>query len=159
MSGHRWAAAIEHGADKVLERCVDLDPPDATQRRDSDGRSLWIEPTAPRFTSEAVLVQEERILTWAMDAQAEPASPSRTLERTGLDVLQADAAASVAGDDRLVLVVGPAGAGKTRMLAAAVSRPARPPSAVFGVAPTAKAARVLERDTGMRADTVGQAAP
>ena len=73
MSGHRWAAAIEHAADKVLERCVDLDPPDATRRRDSDGRSLWIEPTAPRFTSEAVLVQEERILTWAMDAQADPA--------------------------------------------------------------------------------------
>ena len=30
MSGHRWAAAIEHAADRVLERCVDLDPPDAT---------------------------------------------------------------------------------------------------------------------------------
>ena len=121
MSGHRWAAAIEHAADRMLERCVDLDPPDATQRRSSDGRSLWIEPTAPRFTSEAVLVQEERILTWAMDAQADPASPSRTVDRAGLDVLQADAAASVAGDDRLVLVVGPAGAGKTRMLAAAVA--------------------------------------
>ena len=156
MSGHRWAAAIEHAADKVLERCVDLDPPDATQRRDSDGRSLWIEPTAPRFTSEAVLVQEERILTWAMDAQADPASPSRTVDRAGLDVLQADAAASVAGDDRLVLVVGPAGAGKTRMLAAAVDDLHAQHRAVFGVAPTAKAARVLERDTGMRADTVAK---
>ena len=121
MSGHRWAAAIEHAADKLLERCVDLDPPDATQRRNSDGRSLWIEPTAPRFTSEAVLVQEERIITWAMSAQADAPSPSRTVERTGLDVLQADAASSVAGEDRVVLVVGPAGAGKTRMLAAAVN--------------------------------------
>ena len=156
MSGHRWAAAIEHAADRVLERCVDLDPPDATQRRDSDGRSLWIEPTAPRFTSEAVLVQEERILTWAIDAQAEPASPSRTVDRAGLDVLQADAAASVAGEDRLVLVVGPAGAGKTRMLAAAVNDLHAHHRAVFGVAPTAKAARVLERDTGMRADTVAK---
>ena len=156
MSGHRWAAAIEHAADKVLERCVDLDPPDATQRRHSDGRSLWIEPTAPRFTSEAVLVEEERILIWAIDAQADPASPSRTLDRTGLDVLQADAAASVAGDDRLVLVVGPAGAGKTRMLAAAVADLHAQRRAVFGVAPTAKAARVLERDTGIRADTVAK---
>ena len=156
MSGHRWAAAIEHAADRVLERCVDLDPPDATQRRDSDGRSLWIEPTAPRFTSEAVLVQEERILTWAIDAQAGTASPSSTVDRTGLDVLQADAAASVAGDDRLVLVVGPAGAGKTRMLAAAVADLHAQHRAVFGVAPTAKAARVLERDTGMRADTVAK---
>ena len=157
MSGHRWAAAIERGADKVLERCVDLDPPDATQRRESDGRSLWIEPTAPRFTSEAVLVEEERILTWALDAQADPASPSRTVERTGLDVLQADAAASVAGDDRLVLVVGPAGAGKTTDARRRRQRPARRSIApVFGVAPTAKAARVLERDTGMRADTVAK---
>ena len=103
-----------------------------------------------------MLVQEERILTWAMDAQADPASPSRTVERTGLDVLQADAAASVAGDDRLVLVVGPAGAGKTRMLAAAVNDLHAQHRAVFGVAPTAKAARVLERDTGMRADTVAK---
>jgi TrwC relaxase/AAA domain len=156
MSGHRWAAVIEHAADRIVERCVDLDPPNALHRRDSDGRSLWIEPTAPRFTSEAILVEEERILTWALDAQADPASPSSTVDRTGLDVLQADAAASAAGDDRLVLVVGPAGAGKTRMLAAAVNDLHAHQRPVFGVAPTAKAARVLERDTGMRADTVAK---
>ena len=157
MSGHRWAAAIEHAADKVLERCVDLDPPDATQRRDSDGRSLWIEPTAPRFTSEAVLVQEERILTWAIDAQADPASPSS--DRRSQPV-------SMCCRPRR----------QRRWPATTVSCwwsarpvPARPgcsppPSTtctptivpVFGVAPTAKAARVLERDTGMRADTVAK---
>jgi conjugative relaxase-like TrwC/TraI family protein len=156
MSGTRWAAAVERGADKVLERCVDLDPPDATRRRASDGRSLWIEPTAPRFTSQAVLVEEERILTWALDAQADPASPSSTIERGGLDVFQADAAASVAGDDLVVLVVGPAGVGKTRMLAAAVADLLAHQRPVFGVAPTAKAARVLERDTGMGANTVAK---
>ena len=117
---------------------------------------MWIEPTAPRFSSEAVLVQEERILTWAIDAQADPASPSRTIEHADLDVLQAQAAASVAGHDTLVLVVGPAGAGKTTMLAAAVNDLHGQHRAVFGVAPTAKAARVLERDTGMGADTVAK---
>ena len=156
MSGHRWAAAIEYAADKVLDRCVDLDPPDATRRRDSDGRSLWIEPTAPRFTSEAVLAEEDTHPHLGDDAQAEPPAPSRTVERNSLDVLQAEAAASVAGDDRLVLVVGPAGAGKTRMLATAVNDLHAQRRAVFGVAPTAKAARVLERDTGMRADTVAK---
>jgi hypothetical protein len=156
MSGLHWAAAIERGVDKVLDRCVDLDPPDATQRRDSDGRSVWIEPTAPRFTSQAVLVEEERIVTWALDAQVDPASSSSTVDQAGLDVFQTDAAASVAGDDRLVLVVGPAGAGKTRMLAAAVADLHAHHRPVFGVAPTAKAARVLERDTGMRADTVAK---
>ena len=120
MSGRRWLDAIERSADRVVEDLVDLDPTDTTPRRASDGRSVWIEPTAPRFTSEAVLAQEEHILAWAMDAQADPPAPSTTVDRAGLDVLQAEAAAAVAGDDRLVLVVGPAGAGKTRMLSAAV---------------------------------------
>jgi conjugative relaxase-like TrwC/TraI family protein len=156
MSGRRWLDTLERGADRVLERCVDLDPPDATRRRMSDGRSLWIEPTAPRFTSEAVLAEEEHILTWAIDTQSEPAAPAATVNDDELDVLQAEAAASVAGTDRLVLVVGPAGAGKTRMLAAAVADLHVHGQAVFGVAPTAKAARVLERDTGMRADTAAK---
>ena len=117
---------------------------------------MWIEPTAPRYTSEAVLAQEESIITWAMAAQADPPSPSNTVDRTGLDVLQAEAAASVAGDDRLVLVVGPAGAGKTRMLTAAATDLHQHGRDVFGVAPTAKAARTLERDTGIRSDTVAK---
>jgi conjugative relaxase-like TrwC/TraI family protein len=121
-SGQRWAAAIEQAADEVLRRCVDLDPPGETvPRRGSDGRSVWIQPTAPRFTSNAVLAQEEHIITWALDAHTEPPAPSKTIDRDGLDVLQGGAAAGVAGRDRLVLVVGPAGTGKTRMLAAAVT--------------------------------------
>jgi hypothetical protein len=156
MSGRHWLDTLERGADRVLERCVDLDPPDATRRRASDDRSLWIEPTAPRFTSETVLAEEEHIVTWAIDAQSEPPAPSATVNRDGLDVLQAEAAASVAGADRFVLAVGPAGAGKTRMLAAAVADLHDRGRAVFGVAPTAKAARVLERDTAMRSDTVAK---
>ncbi len=62
----------------------------------------------------------------------------------------------MAGDDRLVLVVGPAGAGKTRMLQAAVSDLHGQQRAVMGLAPTAKAARVLQTETGMVADTVAK---
>ena len=89
MSGHRWADVIERSADRVIEHLVDLDPPGDTPRRASDGRSVWIEPTAPRFTSEAVLAQEEHIVTWAMDAQADEPRPSTTVDRSGLDVMQA----------------------------------------------------------------------
>ena len=71
-------------------------------------------------------------------------------------MLQADAAAAVAGADRLVLVVGPAGAGKTTTLERAVDDLAAWDRPVFGVAPTAKAARVLQRETGMAADTVAK---
>ena len=156
LSGHRWADAIERAADLVLDHCVDLDPAEPADRRASDGRSVWIEPTAPRFTSEAVLAEEEFIVSWAMDAQADPPARSTTVNRSGLDVLQAHAAAAVAGEERLVLVVGPAGAGKTRTLTAAVDDLHRHGRHVFGVAPTAKAARTLERDTGMRSDTVAK---
>ena len=159
VGGERWAGALDRAVDKVLEQCIDLDPPVDQQatRRASDGRSVWIEPVAAYVTSEAVLAQEEAILTWAIDAQTVEPSRSLTVRRGGLDVLQAAAAAAAAGDDRLVLIVGPAGAGKTTMLRTAVAdfhgvqhRP------VFGLAPTAKAARVLERETGMLADTVAK---
>ncbi len=141
---------------RVVEHCVDLDPTTPTTRRGSDGRSVWIEPTANQYTSEAVLTQEEHILSWAFAAQDPQPVPSDTVNRDGLDPLQADAAAAVAGHDRLTLVVGPAGAGKTRMLATAVDDLTHQHRTVFGVAPTAKAARVLERDTGMRSDTVAK---
>ncbi|MBA3288251.1 MAG: relaxase domain-containing protein [Acidimicrobiia bacterium] len=156
LVGHRWADAVERSADRVIGQMVDLDPTAATLRRASDGRSVWIEPTAPRFTSEMVLAQEEAIVAWAMEAQMDPPAPSTTVDQTSLDVLQGDAAAAVAGHNALVLVVGPAGAGKTRMLAAAVDdlhwhgRPS------FGLAPTARAARTLERDTGLASDTVAK---
>jgi conjugative relaxase-like TrwC/TraI family protein len=156
MPGRRWLDTLERGADRVLQRCVDLDPPNVMRSRASDGRSLWIEPTAPRFTSDAVLAEEEHIVTWTIDAHSEPPAPSTTVNGDGLDVLQAEAAASVAGHDTLVLVVGPAGAGKTRMLAAAVADLHAHGRPGFGVTPTAKAARVLERDTAMRSDTVAK---
>ncbi len=64
-------------------------------------RSVWIEPTAPRFTAELVLAQEEHILAWAMEAQVAPPAPSTTIDDTGLDVVQAAAAGAVAGGDGL----------------------------------------------------------
>ncbi len=95
-------------------------------------------------------------MAWAIEAQLAEPNPSTTVEVEGLDVLQADAAAAVAGWDDLVLVVGPAGTGKTTMLARAREDLHRHTAPVFGLAPTAKAARVLERDTGMAADTVAK---
>jgi conjugative relaxase-like TrwC/TraI family protein len=157
MSGQRWAVALERAADQVIERCVDLDPSDQrTRRRTSDGRSVWLEPTAAHITSNAILAQEEAVLAWAIEAQVDEPRPSITVDQAGLDVLQADAAAAVAGTDQLVIVVGPAGAGKTTMLQAAVDDLAAQQAPVFGVAPTAKGARVLGRETGIATDTVAK---
>jgi conjugative relaxase-like TrwC/TraI family protein len=156
MSAERWLTVLERAADRVVEQCVDLDPTGSTVCRSSDGRSVWIEPTALGLTSEAVLIEEEQIITWAIDAQLDDPNPSPTVDSDGLDVLQADAAAAVAGWDDLVLVVGPAGTGKTLMLARAREDLHRQVAPVFGLAPTAKAARVLERDTGIVSDTVAK---
>lgn len=156
IDGQRWAELIEDAADRVIANCVDLDPASDTARRGSDDRSMWLEPTAARYTSDLVLAQEEAIVAFVLDAHSTPERPSATVRGDGLDVLQGDAAAAVAGDDRVVLVVGPAGAGKTRMLAAAVNDLQSQQRPMFGLAPSAKAARVLEEETRLPADTVAK---
>jgi len=157
ISGHGWANAVESACDRVIDACVTLDPPvERNPVRSSDGRSIWIPPVEPYLTHERVLAQEERILLFAIEAHETSPQPSTTLDRAGLDVLQADAAAAVAGDDRLVLLVGPAGTGKTTTLRHAADDLRRHGRPVFGVAPTAKAAKVLRDETGTQADTVAK---
>ena len=157
MPASRWAHTLERVCDAVTETCVELDPVQAAApRRVSDGRSLWLEPVAAHFTTEWVLAEEEYVLSWAIDAQTPDPQPSVTIERGQLDVLQRDVAAAVAGYDMLVLAVGPAGTGKTITLRTAAVDLDRQGRKVFGVAPSAKAARVLERETGIASDTLAK---
>jgi conjugative relaxase-like TrwC/TraI family protein len=157
IGGRQWADAIGQLADQAIEASINIDAPtDSPLRRTGDGRSVWSDPTTTHATSEHVLIQEEHIATWAIDAQATPSKPSTTVEAGSLDTGQHEAASAIAGHDRLVLVVGPAGAGKTTMLHAATIDLERQQRPVFGFAPTAKAARVLETETGMRSDTVAK---
>jgi conjugative relaxase-like TrwC/TraI family protein len=160
INGQRWSRQLDRAVDRVLDHCITLDPDQDDDgggaRRVSDGRSVWIEPVAAQVTSREILAQEEAILAWLTDAQQAGPSPSMTVNRTGLDVVQADAAAAAAGEDRVVVIVGPAGTGKTTTLAAAVTDLHRHHRRVFGVAPTAKAAKVLGQETGMDADTVAK---
>ena len=67
---------------------------------------------------------------------------------------QLEVAGAVAGNRELVLVVGPAGTGKTSALAPAVEQLRADGRAVFGVAPSAAAAEVLAVDAGLAADTL-----
>src|SRR5262249_51383650 len=85
MSGQRWTTALDGAVDRVIGYCTDLDPTDArVVRRASDGRSVWLEPTAARYTSEAILTQEERIGTSALDAQTTQPILSSAIRRSGL---------------------------------------------------------------------------
>ena len=156
FDGTRWARTLEATTDQVIAEHLRLDPPTAGPIRASDGRSIWLDPNLSNLTHPAVLAQEERIITFALDAHELDPAPSATVDVDGLDVLQAGAARAVAGTDRLVLVVGPAGTGKTTALASARTALAYQDRPVFGVAPTAKAARVLETETGMRSETLAK---
>jgi conjugative relaxase-like TrwC/TraI family protein len=155
VTGTQWAERIEHWADAVIAHCTELDPIDSTTPcRTSNGRSLRHEPISPHITTEAILAEEEHIASWALAAQADGSLPSTTVDVGHLDVLQADVARAVAGLDQLVLVVGPAGTGKTTTLRAAIDDLDGHRRPVFGVAPSAKGARVLKRETGIATDTL-----
>ena len=157
QDGERWSASLERACDFVMEECIELDPAEVVgPRRASDGRSLVAPPVSRHITSERILAEEDFIISWVIEAQDAEPMPSHTVDVDGLDVMQAEVARAVAGHDRLVLVVGPAGAGKTTTLRSAVADLRRDLRWVFGVAPSAKAAHVLKRETGLQADTLAK---
>ncbi|MFB8191365.1 AAA family ATPase [Microbacterium sp. NPDC055988] len=87
------------------------------------------------------------------DTVAEVAAATLPAGRT-LDAGQADAAAAIAGTDRLVTVTGPAGTGKTTMLQVARRLLENQGRRMVVVAPTKKAASVAGRETGAKASSL-----
>ena len=137
-------------------RCVDVSrpfPADAALR--SDGRPISESAMDRALTTEGILDEEERLIAWAERRHADHA-PVGPIIRHGerLTPAQAQAAGVVTGHQELELIVGPAGSGKTTMLASAVTELRAQDRPAFGVAPTAAAADVLAVETGMAADTL-----
>ena len=142
----------------IGEQCVDISRPiphGDTVRR--DGRP-YSEPATDRaLTTEFVLEQEDDLAAWADRRSVVAGIPNNEAPSRSDVVLsgpQAQAAAAVAGDADLVMIVGPAGTGKTTALAPAVAQLQAEQRVVFGVAPSAAAAQVLSTETGVRADTI-----
>jgi conjugative relaxase-like TrwC/TraI family protein len=142
----------------VTTRCVDVSrpiPSDALLRR--DGRPVTESIVDRALTTQAILDQERALIEWAdrrfvHDGPDEPAAAARsTIE---LNVAQTKATCAVAGHADLVLVVGPAGTGKTTALSPAVGQLRADGRVVFGVAPSATAAEVLQEESGVVADTL-----
>lgn len=144
--------------DITATRCIDISrpiPSDALLRR--DGRPASESVLDRALTTQAIIDQEDGLIAWAdrrlaYDGADEPSAASRSA--VAMNAAQAAAAAAVAGHDDLVLVVGPAGTGKTTALAPAVEQLRADGRAVFGVAPSATAAEVLHLETGVVADTL-----
>jgi len=139
-------------------RCVDISRPvpnGVPLRRDS--RPISEAAVERALTTQTILDEEQTLIAWADSRRAD--KPVHTRARTtgyGEELSPAQAAAVSAVADRggLELIVGPAGTGKTTMLAAAVLNLAAQGRLAFGVAPTAAAAEVLAAETGMAADTL-----
>ncbi|MCZ7533024.1 MAG: relaxase domain-containing protein [Acidimicrobiia bacterium] len=146
---------LQRLADHTATRCVDVSRPIPTGsvlRR--DGRPITESAMDRALTTQAIVDEEELLIAWAerhRDGHA-PALPVHHAHR--LTPQQAEAAAVVAGHGGLELIVGPAGSGKTTILAAAVTELQTKGRPVFGVAPTAAAADVLGVETHMAADTL-----
>lgn len=145
--GSRVVARIDHLAARAAAQCVGLGPerPDAALRH-RDGRPVVEHVVDRRLTTETVLGQELSLHGWAQShAFSVPAT---------IDDPQAAAAAAMGGAAALVLVVGPAGTGKTTATAHAVRYLKAQNRPVIGLAPSGKAADVLGREAGCRTDTL-----
>ncbi len=139
-------AEVDRLAALAEQRCVTLGPErESTARRRSDGRPVSEAVTDRKLTTPALLTQEQALQTWATRT-------TRQLQPSGDP--QLDAARAIAGHDRLVLVVGPAGTGKTHTTARSVAALRAKGRPVVGLAPSGKAADVLATAAGCDTDTL-----
>jgi conjugative relaxase-like TrwC/TraI family protein len=137
-------AEIDRLSDLAVERCVPLGPDQNGPIR-RDGRPISEPVTARLFTTHQVLDQEIRLQLWA-DTSAAPSD--RRLDP------QSAAIEAITGHAPLVVIVGPAGTGKTTTTARAVQALGVQGRPVVGLAPSGKAADVLAAEAGIPTDTV-----
>ena len=146
----RLASHVEDALSVDISRPV----PDHVLLRD-DGRPVTEGALDRILTTRAILDEEEHILDLTRRWATEGGTDAQDLDPDGeLTAVQNHAAGAVAGERRLVLVVGPAGTGKTTAMRPAVARLHARGRPCFGVAPSAAAAEVLAVDTGIDADTL-----
>jgi conjugative relaxase-like TrwC/TraI family protein len=146
---------LERLTERVLhEHCVDLTPLGVGPLRESDGRPTRESVLDRCYTTEAILEEEQGVADWAEERWLAPGAPAPFGDVEALDSAQIHAAALAAGTHSLVVIVGPAGTGKTTMLRATVEHLAGGGRRAFGLAPSAAAAEVLADETGITADTV-----
>lgn len=172
LSAHEITQVAETLRSRVeSEFLVDLScPMEVGVERRRDGRPVTESAMERALTTPDIVAQEHLLLERAerrLEAGGQDATtiseptPDQdpTPDRAGAQVVelsgpQLEVAAAVAGTRHLVLVVGPAGTGKTTALRPAVDQLRMEGRTVFGVAPSAAAAEVLATDSGVDAETI-----
>lgn len=139
----------------TVERLIDISRPIAEGvRLRRDGRPVTESVADRALTTPEILAQEERLIAWAERRLSSGGHDIAVRADDRLSGPQREVAAAVAGSRELVLVVGPAGTGKTTALAPAIEQLRADGRAVFGVAPSAAAAEVLAVEAGLSSDTL-----
>lgn len=134
-SGQALVATIDMLTSSAAERCLDLSPVLGSWARRKDGRPIEEHVTDHRLTTNHIIEQEQDLQDWAR-ASLDPApTPGEDPQRS--------AAAAIAGRDDLVVIVGPAGTGKTTTIARGVAELGQQVRPVVGLAPSGKATDVL----------------
>lgn len=157
-------AAAEHASLRITPPDLGITP--AAFRRD-DGSSVFRPKHSTVYTSEKLLAAEERLQTRAADASGPtlPTALLRSLADKGLrrggtlTKEQHAALAAIGSSGRVVdLLVGPAGAGKTTVMAALRQtwEAIHDRGSVIGLAPSAAAAHVLAADLGIRTENLAK---
>ncbi|MHB8533296.1 MAG: MobF family relaxase [Solirubrobacteraceae bacterium] len=161
--------AIEALAEKTVRHlCLDLAREGRSDRVAAAERALSADPGIARYTTRALIEQEQGIVRWLSEASAQggsaalPTQLTIAMRRIGaregplpaIDPEQMQGAALAAGTHRACAISGPAGAGKTTMLKLAVQVIEQRGARVLGLAPTAVAASRLAEATGVRCETV-----
>lgn len=162
LKHHRFAtpaerdAAVAEVVAEVEARSVLLTPPEtapvpAAFRR-ADGSSAFRHHRADRYTSQGLLDAEYRLLAAGRDLNGPALDPAAMPAAPGLFPDQAAAVGAIATSGRVVdVLVGPAGSGKTRTLAALREawETQHGAGSVVGLAPSAAATDVLAQSLGI----------
>ena len=155
------SVVVEVGRRAVLLSAPEVASTPDTLRR-SDGASVFRPHRGELYTSRHVLEAETRLLAASRDRTAptlDPSGPDSVATNVDLFADQTSAIAAVATSGRVVdLLVGPAGSGKTRALAALRTAwdSRHGPNSVAGFAPSAAAADILGDALGITSETTAK---
>jgi hypothetical protein len=128
--------------------------------RRSDGSSIYERPARDRWTLRSTVDQETWLLKVAGERRHHTVGPETIATATEAHQLgedQAQAVTELLGDDRRIgLLVGPAGAGKSRTLRAAVDAWERSGGSVLGLSVSQAAAEVLATEAEVRTENTAK---
>jgi conjugative relaxase-like TrwC/TraI family protein len=139
------------------------EPAAPRELRRRDGMSVYEHHGSARYTTAATLAVEQQVLDIVTAGRAagrgvaHPLAVDMAIAAEGLADDQAAAVRAVSlHGDTVACVIGPAGAGKSRMMGAATQAWTATGIPVRGLAVSAAAAGVLAAETGMAADTIAK---